>query len=99
MRAHTHSLSFTHLYERRDDRAVEEALQEQQIRVVGNFAQFLDIVTYVHERGWNSNGALVHDQCWDDRTCGQDNGQRPAERMTMGEGWQGMANGAAATRG
>lgn len=53
---------YTHLHERRDDRAVEEALQEQQVCVVGDFTQLLDIVTYVHEGGWNSNGALVHNQ-------------------------------------
>jgi hypothetical protein len=52
------SRALTYLREGRDDRAVEEAFQEQQIRVVGDLAQLADIVTYMHERGWNSNGAL-----------------------------------------
>lgn len=52
----------THLDKGRDDRTVEETLQEQQVCVVGDFTQFLDIVTYVHESSWNSNGALVHNQ-------------------------------------
>lgn len=50
----------THLDERCNYRAVEKALQKQQVRVIGNFTQLLDIVTYVHKRSWNSNDALVH---------------------------------------
>ena len=57
-------IGFTHLHERRDDWAVEEALQEQQVCIVGDFPQLLNVVTHVHERGWNSNDALIHNQLW-----------------------------------
>lgn len=50
----------THLNQRRDYRAVQEAFEKQQIRVVGHLAQFLQVVAYVHEGGWNSDQALFH---------------------------------------
>lgn len=50
----------THLNQRRDYRAVQEAFEKQQIRVVGHLAQFLQVVAYVHEGGWNSDQTLFH---------------------------------------
>lgn len=82
-----------HLHQRRHHRAVQEALEEEQVRVFGHLAQLLQVVAYVHEGAWNSDQALFHNTARTfhhregQRHCrlsrqGCKSGKEPAGRMT-----------------